>query len=264
VTAVVELRRAARRLAAARWPTLAAVLSLALGLGAGTTVFSAVDAVVLRPFAFENQDQLVLIGTAEPSPRGELSYPDIEDWQRRSTTLTSLAAIGSLNWSLSLTGSGEPVTVGIRAVGGRFFSTLGDRPALGRTIGPADDLLTASRVIVLADGFWRRQFGGDPTVVGRTIVLDRTPVEVVGVMPPGFRFPVEVDAWVPLVPALADAGRNSHVDLLHARQVRFLFAVGRLAPGATATTAAADLSAQLSLADAAFGQAPTRRGLVTR
>ena len=179
------------------------ILVLALGLGANAMLFSVADAVLFRPFPFTAADRLVIAGENLIAPRSEITYRDFVAWREQVRTFEDMAAMGSSNWSWRLRTGGESVNVRYRVVGGQFFDLLGARPLLGRMLRPGDDQRGSPRAVVLSHGFWQRQFGGDRSVVERTIVLGDTPFTVVGVMPPAFRYPVGVDVWTPLVPELA-------------------------------------------------------------
>jgi putative ABC transport system permease protein len=207
-TAASELRQAVRRLR--RRPGLAggAVLTLAVAIGASTAVFSVVDAVLLRPLPFPEPDRLAFL-----TREGDVSIPDGEDWRASSRAFEDVALF-LRRWNLDLTGSGDPERVFAAVVEARYFRILPMAPLVGRAIRPADDAPGAVPVAVLAEPFWKRRFGGDPRVVGHTVVLSGRPTLVVGVMPAQYDFlGDEVDLWAPVattVPwALAERGTNN-------------------------------------------------------
>ncbi len=206
-----------------------AILTLALGIGAASTIFSVVDAVVIAPMPFEDPDRLVSI--EEVNPEGSdfsASDPNYLDFRDRNQSLVSLAAFRLDR--LSLTGAGEPRLVRAGAVTHSLFPTLGVGPALGRSFRPDEDQPGApAKVVVLSFDLWQRAFGGDSAVVGRTIQLKGQEFLVIGVMPAGFRF-LNAEAWLPLAPN-PSADRDDH----------WLSMIGRLRPGATAERAQADL-----------------------
>jgi putative ABC transport system permease protein len=188
-----ELLLAARTLR--RSPTFAAVsiVALALGLGANATLFSVADAVLLRPLPFVHADQMVIAGESLIEPRSEITYRDFESWRSGATTFDGMAAIGSTNWSWRLRTATDQVEVRYRVVSGDLFDLLGSHALLGRALHADDDRRGAKRVVVLSHGFWRSRFGGDADIVGRSVTLNDTSFDVVGVMPLDFRFPSGVD-----------------------------------------------------------------------
>jgi predicted permease len=228
---VQDLRYALR--SARRQPLLFAVATtvLALGIAASTAVFSVVDAVLLRPLPFREPDRLVLVWERSPevgAPFMEVSYPNYLDWQAQSGAFEVLALMATVNWGFILAGE-EPVEVPGRVVSGNFFDLLGSRALLGRALTPSDDRPESARVVVLSQGLWQRQFGGDPRLVGRTLVISGTPMTVIGVMPPDFRYPPQAELWTPMVPTVPEAVAN--------RGLSWAVALGRLARGATAKEA---------------------------
>src|SRR5262245_12050860 len=176
--------------------TFVTVLTLALGIGATTAIFSVVNAVLLRPLPYRAPDRLALVFNA----RGQ----DFLRWRDQSKAFESMAAF-NFN-TTDLTGSGEPERLAVASVSTDLFATLGVAPALGRAFTPADDTEGGPLVVVLSDSFWRRRFGSDPQVIGRALTIEGldwpyTPQRgtVIGIMPPGFRFLGEVDLWMPLI-----------------------------------------------------------------
>jgi predicted permease len=180
--------------------TTVVVLTLAIGIGGTTAIFGAVNAVLLRPLPYPHPDQLVrLYKTAiDDADRvgGTVSPPDFVDWRRDNRSFTEMAA--SITGSLALTGLGAAEQVPSGFVTGGFFAVMGIRPALGRSIGTADDPMGSRDVVVLGDKIWKRRFGANAGVVGQQIALDGTSYEVIGVMPEGFEYPLRAELWVPL------------------------------------------------------------------
>lgn len=239
--------------------TIAAVLAFALGIGATTTVFSAVSAVLLKPLPFHDPDRLVVVwqdrsGTGG-SAREVISPGLFLDWSTRATAVSSIAAIRG--WFPNFTGrtgsvADEPERLTGAAVSGKYFDTLGVRPALGRTLGPDDDRPGTTTRVVIGHRLWQRRFAGDPRLIGQTVQLDGQAVEVVGVMPASFQGAViDADIWSALRIDPANAPRG----------MIFLRTVARLAPGvspAQAQLAFDTLQTQIQQEDAELEGARAR------
>jgi len=238
--AVLPLRSAVRALWTRLQLSLVAVTLLALGIGANTTLFALADAVIFRPFAFADQDRLIIGGGLQAAQRTEIAYPDFLDWRARTRSFDDLAAMGSSNWTATLQ-AGEPVAVEYRAVSGNFFDVLGARAALGRALRPSDDGRGVALAIVLSHGFWERQFGGDPRAIGRSVRFGRRLYTIVGVMPPAFTYPGRPDAWVAIVPAVERFPVPGEPDFVDDRDVSVLLPVGRLKPGVPIEAAQSDV-----------------------
>jgi putative ABC transport system permease protein len=181
--------------------TVVAVLILTFGIGVTTTIFSVVDAVLLRPLPYIDSDRLVVIWQSDRTrnqPFIEISYPAFREWRERTRLFESIAAMPSVNFEMALTGRGEPVAIEGRAVTADFFSLLGTEAALGRVLLPQDDEIGAPSVAVLSNGLWRERFNSDPELVGKSMVLDGRPFTIVGVMPERFRYPRGARFWIPL------------------------------------------------------------------
>ena len=219
---------------------LAALLTLALGIGATSAIFTVVKAVLLTPLPYAQADTRVLVWSRWISfDKTWLSDLELLDYRRLSKTLTSVA--GWTTGQQNLTGGGEPERVTVGFVTANTFAVLGATPLLGRAITPAEDVPNAAPVAMLSYGLWQSRYGADPAVVGRRIQLDDQPAEVVGVMPEGFRLPTDFteDAadpttlWRALQLDEANAERGSHS----------YYAAAVLAPGATAASASNELRA---------------------
>ena len=230
-----DVRIGVRLLAKRPGATLAGALTLALGIGANTAIFSVVHAVVLRPLPYEAPDRLVRIW--EVTPRGIddnlVSSGNYLDWRDQAS---SFEAIGAHGWpfGMALTGTGEPVRIEAVRLAPAALRALGTRPLVGRAFTDADVEQESAAVALLSHGFWQQQFEGDPAVAGRTIHLDDVPYTVVGVMPPEFDFTTPAVAlWLPL--ALDEADRSE-------RRSHTYGVVARLAPGTTRQAAQAELS----------------------
>jgi len=219
----------------------AAVLILALAIGAASGVFSGVYAVLLRPLPLSTPDRLVVFWGTDPAHGeevGELSYRDFQELQGGSRSLSGMAAIGTALWTMVMDGRGEPARLPFVAVSASFFDVLGARPMLGRTFRAEDDVANAARVIVLSHDTWLRRFAKDPNVVGSTATLDHRLYTIVGVMPRDFDFPHGAEFWTPVVPVLSGSSTQADEDPLN---VGHLFVVGRLRDGVTVQAATQEL-----------------------
>ena len=214
--------------------TIAVVLTLALGIGANTAIFSIVDQLLLRPLPYPEGENLVMVYEARTSnAHNSVSPATWLDWQRDNRTLEGVAAWAAGRFAI-LTGSGEPARLNVQAVSSEFFSVLRVAPIFGRTINEADDRPTAPDVAVISHHLWQTRFGGDRNLVGRFIQLDDTPTQVVGVMPPQFRFVYhDNDVWVPL-----KLDRNAP---WRERGGRFINVIARVKAGTDLATASADM-----------------------
>jgi putative ABC transport system permease protein len=234
--------------------TLVALLILTLGIGANTAMFTVVNSVLMRPLPFPQSDQLVRVWTARSEgAHGTFSMPDFQDWAERTTTLSDLGLYSTLPSDLILQNEGPAEEVKTAHVSAGFFEALGVPARLGRTLLPEEEY-GQNRVVVLSHNSWIRRFGSDPAIVGRTLTLKNEGYEVVGVMPEGFGFPdpdVEMWTFLTVIPAESTP--------LHLRQVRFLDAVGRLAPGATVERATEDLGSIATSLSTEYGD--TNEGL---
>jgi putative ABC transport system permease protein len=230
-----DLRYAARTLR--QHPGFAAtiVLTLGVGIAVNTTVFTLVNAAVLRPMPFVDHDRVVRLGivnTSTGSVAG-LSYAEFQDWQAATATFEQIGA--SADRGVSLSGDDRPAVSAAGAyVSWNTFPLLGVQPAAGRVFTEAEDRVGAPPVVVLGDEIWRTRYGADPSVVGRTVRVAGVPSTVIGVMPAGFGFPDNERLWLPLA-ALPDAERTS-------RSARFLDVYGRLRPDVTIQQATAELA----------------------
>jgi putative ABC transport system permease protein len=230
-----DLRYGARMLKKNPGFTLIAVFMIALGLGANTAIFSVVNAILLRPLPFKDQERVVMVwnkgAAAAGGDRTPLAVSDLLDWRAQSHSFDGIAAFNYA--SFNVTGGEVPermLGVGVTA---NFFAVLGVEAALGRTFHPNEDRPGAGLVVLLSDGYWRSHFGADPQVVGRALTLDGDSYTIVGVMPPGLKFPHrEVKMW---------AARQ--VETPTRRGPYFLNGVARLKPGITVQQAVADTRA---------------------
>ena len=190
-----DLRYSGRMLLKHPGFTLVAVLTLSLGIGANTAIFSIVNAVLLRPFPYQAPEQLVTLG--EFTPRGSVSYPNFVDWRAQNTLFESVSAVRA-NESYNFTGAGEPERLQGRLVSAGFFSLLGTKPVLGRDFVAEDDRAGANPAVVLSYPFWSRRFGNDPGVIGKQIALNNLSYTVVGVTPQNFQYGLDADVSIPI------------------------------------------------------------------
>jgi putative ABC transport system permease protein len=212
--------------------TVVAVLTLTLGIGANTTIFSLVNSVLLRPLPFQDPERLVDLRETEVAPGDyPLSGPDYLDWQAQNHTLE---AVSLYSWRqiMSASGTGEPEPASVVPTQENFFEVVGVRPLLGRGFAPGEDAAGKNHVAVLSYGFWQRRFGGSPQAVGKAIELNDEAYTVVGVMPRWFNFPWAPDLWTPLDMTLKELGQRGD----HSWS-----AVGRMKPGLTLAQARAEL-----------------------
>ncbi len=230
-----DLHHAVRALAKHPGYLVTALLTLALGIGFSTATFSVIDAVLLRAEPYRDPSQLVVFRerSLPQFPEFSVSPGHYLLWRDYNTAFADIAAYGASNVSID-TGDGSPERVRADRVTANLFPLLGVNPILGRGFGNADDKEGAPPVVLLSYGAWQRRLGADRAAIGRTIRLDRHPVTVVGVMPPGFTFPwVETEMWVPMSFTAQERTRyGSH----------YLAAIGRLKPGATLKSASADMA----------------------
>jgi putative ABC transport system permease protein len=228
-----DLRYGARMLLKYPGFALIAVITLALGIGANTVIFSVINGVLLSSLPYPNPEQLAMVwcdNKRQGIPDDITSYPNFVDWRDRNKTFQGMAGVTS--GRTNLTGTGEPEEISDANVSINFFQLMGVNPVLGRVFTAEEEQTGRDRVVVLSYSLWQRRFGGDREILSRTISLSDQPYVVVGIMPPGFQFPEKTEIWAPLAP---DEGM---------RQARFGFflpVVGRLKPGVTRAQAQADL-----------------------
>lgn len=221
--------------------TLVAVATLALGVGANTAIFSIVNAVLLRPLPFRDPSRLVKVRFSDPGlglSDVPSSIPEFEDLKNRSGVFEDVSGVGG--GSVNLTGGTQPERLDFIAAHPGYFSLLGATPQMGRLFGPQDFALGFAPVAVISDALWRREFGADPNIVGRTLRLDNDAYSVIGVLPPNFRHPQagrDVEVFL-------TAGFSGDPAPKPARSTRVLPAIiGRLKPGITLQQAQARLTA---------------------
>jgi predicted permease len=233
-----DMRYGARMLLKNPGFTLAAILTLALGIGANTTIFSVINSLLLKPIPLPEPDRLGLVWEVQsknPSNWNLVSAPNYLDWQRQNDVFAGMAIFDSGGKGYDLSGGGEPERVSGVRVSTNFFDVLGVKPQLGRTFLPEEETPGKHQVVVLSDGIWRSRYNADPALVGKTIKLDGETVTVIGVMPPEFQFQFWSGTrklWVPIHYTEGDKGRGSHS----------FVCLGRLKPGVTMEQASARMN----------------------
>lgn len=238
-----DIRYAFRMLLKRPGFTVIVVLTLALGIGANTTIFSALDAVLLNPLPYKDADRLVVMWETnkhlgpEMWDRNEVAIGNFLDWRSRNQSFDQIGAL--FDTAMNLTGVGEPQRVQSCVVTTNFFQVLGVQPMLGRSFLPEEEKPGAPFSVILSHDLWQRQFGADPNVINKTLTLNAHQVAVVGVMPPGFelQFPTSkhVEMWVPFIIDVADPD-------YHDRSQNFLYTVARLKPGVSQDQAQAEMN----------------------
>ncbi len=235
-TLLQDIRYALRMLL--KYPAFTAVVivTLALGIGANTALFSVVNGVLLSPLPYPHSNQLVAVYEKNAGmDRAPISYLNFLDWQRATRTFSSLAIYRHEDYNL--TGRGQPERVNGLMVSASFFPTLGVHPALGRDFRSEDDRIGAAPVVMLSDGFWHSHFGASPKIVGSSIDLNGTDYTVTGILPSEFSFyGIQRDIYVPV-------GQWNDPSFLDRRVDVSSHAVGRLKPGVTLAQARADMDA---------------------
>lgn len=242
-----DVRYAARSLRRSPGFTLVAVLTLALGIGASTAMFSVLNGVLLRELPVRDQDRLVVLWTAAPTRASDhlpVFQGELSDFRERTRTFASVAGVAFQGAGENvLKDGGRPLSAMGTWATGNFFSTLGVTPVYGRTLLPSDDVPGAAPVMVIGYGFWRRHFGGDPAAVGHVLERNGTSYTVVGVLPRGFEFPQGAEFWVPVHAAFPqEAQKRSSGYVIYDL-------VGRLRTGASAAEAREDYEAFLRAGD---------------
>ena len=208
--------------------TLLAIVTLALGIGANTAIFSVVNAVLLRSLPYVNANELVTVFMTsrgdEPESRIPFAPAAFLNLKANSKSFSDVAALSNKGWPVNLTNAGEPERLQGFQVSSNLFSLLGINPQSGRTFSPEEDRQGSNHVVVLSNDFWQRRFGSDRTVVGQTLTLNGEGYTVIGVMPPDFRFYAKTDVWTTLAfdPKEANESHSNYLEL-----------IARLKPGVT-------------------------------
>jgi putative ABC transport system permease protein len=226
-----DIHYAFRRLFKAPGFALVALVTLALGVGANSAIFSVVNGVLLKPLPYPESDRLVGVYHSWEGARQPMSGPNFTDVARLSKSLENAAAVSRSR--LILTGEGEPLRIDVATVSASLFNVLRVRPSLGRTFNADENTPGKTHVVVLSNGLWKQRFGSDPGVIGRRIQLDGESTEIIGVMPAEFSFPADRQAWVPLV--------YDESFVTKSRGAWYLSVVARVMPGVTPEQSAAEI-----------------------
>ncbi len=222
--------------------TLTALMVMALSICATVAIFSAVNAIILRPLPYQNSERLVTVwGTQPKVPKVPTSPAEFLDWETQTTTFDAMAAYSGQ--SFNLTGTGEPERIEGAVVSPGFFKVLEMQPLLGRAFSESDEQGSGNRLALVSEGLWRRRFGGDNSIIGSRLLLNDESFEVVGVMPQDFQFPEKVDLWVGPKQRVPEPPVRLPGNILEMRNVRYLGTVARLKPGVKLPQAQADMSA---------------------
>ena len=253
-TLMQDVRYAVRMLAKTPGFSAIAILTLALGIGANTALFSVVNGVLLNPLAYPHSSQLVAIYESTPSfDRAPIAYPNFLDWQRDAQTFSSMAMYRNEDYNFTGTEQGERLS-GLMISAG-FFSTLGVKPVLGRDLRATDDQVGAGPVVILGGGFWKRRFGASPDIVGKSVVLNGASYTVVGVIPASFTFyGNDRDVYTPIGQWSDPSFRDRRIDMS-------AHAVGRLKPGVALAQAKADMDGIARNLAAAYPEADKSVGI---
>jgi predicted permease len=253
-TILQDLRFALRMLAKSPGFTAIAILTLALGIGANTALFSVVNGVLLDPLPYPHPSQLVAVyGTTPGVSRGPITYLNFLDWQRENQTFSSMAMYR--NEDYNFTGKGEGQRISGFMISADFFTTLGVNPVLGRAFRPSDDQVGAAPVVILGGGFWSRTFGSSPDVIGKSIVLDGVSYTIIGVIPSSFTFYGQTrDVYTPIGQWNDPSFRDRRIDMS-------AHAVGRLEPAVTLPQAQADMAGVARNLAAAYPEADKDVGI---
>src|SRR5579862_3770688 len=235
ITLLQDLRYGFRMLAKGPGFTAVAVLTLALGIGANTSIFSVVNAVLLRPLPFRDSSRLMVLNEAnDRQPQVSVSYPNYFDWRKQNHVFEEMASFQQRDFNLA--GGSEPENIGGAAVSSNILKTLGVKPLLGRDFLPDEDKKGAEPVVLLSYSLWQTRLGGEPGAVGKTITLDGKPFTIIGVLPPKFILYEEAKVFTPIGVWMDEnmMDRGSHDDTTE---------IGRLKPGTTPSQARADMDA---------------------
>jgi putative ABC transport system permease protein len=226
-----DLRQAMRALRRVPSLTVVSILTVALGVGAGTSLFSVVKAVLLNPLPYPQPDRLAWISEWSDGFPRSVAYPNYRDWSTQNRTFS---AMGAFETDVVNTGGDLPRRASVAEITPGFFETLGVQPKLGRTLSPDEQVAGAPLRVILGYGLWQSAYGGDPKIIGRTLHITGYPVTVIGVMPPGFSFPPRAELWASAI-AVGNATPS--------RTAHNFRVIGRLLPGVSFAQAQSDVGA---------------------
>src|SRR5688572_18201100 len=234
-----DFRYAVRSLSRARGFTIAVILTLGLGIGANTAIFSVVRGVLLKPLPHKEGERLVYLRHSVNGPGGEsinFSVPEILDFRNSAKSLTGIAEYSAMTYTLQ--GDNDAVRINVGLVTGNYFDVMGLSPVLGRVTNASDDGTGVPPVMVLTHEYWMKRFGGDPSIVGKTVKLDGRPVAVIGVVQPAPSFPNRMDAIMNMV----ISEHHTSAMMVQGRTHRMTEMIARLAPGATVEQARSEIA----------------------
>ena len=255
-TSLQDIRYGARMLRKNPGFTVVAVLTLALGIGANTAIFSVVNATLLQPLPFSEPDRIVWI---REKNHGAVAPANFLDWRRQNHVFSDISAY--VSWGANLAAQGHSWRATRATCSEDLFRLLGVRPQLGRDFLPSDENAGHTPVAVISHTVWRENFGGDPSAIGGSLAIDGRQFTIIGVMPAGFRFPGDSDLWttpereVPEVPV--DIG-----DVTQNRGIRYLAVIGRLAPGVTLERARGEMDTIADRLATQYHEGPRERGVI--
>jgi putative ABC transport system permease protein len=213
-TLLQDLRYALRMLLKHKGFTAIAIIALALGIGANTSIFSLVNGVLLRPLAFPDAERIVYFEGKNPAAgittESNISFLDFTDWSQQTDLFKNTAAYWTGTANLGADGA-EPERVPRAGVTTGFFSVLGVQPAIGRSFVAEDDHPYPQTVAIISHGLWKRRFGSDPNIIGKEVQMSARPMTIIGVMPPGFEYPEQTQVWVTSAVNLSDEPRDNRV-----------------------------------------------------
>jgi putative ABC transport system permease protein len=252
-TFLQDIRYALRMLAKSPGFTATAILTLALGIGANTALFSVVNGVLLNPLPFSQPDQLIAVYAKTATvEEGSISYPNFVDWHKDASSFSSFAAFRQENYNL--TGAGTPERLHAHQISAEFFTMLGIKPILGRDIRPEEDRAGANPVVLISDGLWKRKFGSSPEVLGKSLALNGKPHTIVGVFIGHLPIFSPTDIYVPL-------GLWTDRSFLDRRFSMGLNAIARVKPGVSIQQAGADMDSIAQNLAAAYPDADKGMGI---
>lgn len=250
----LSLKQAFRSLLANRLYTVIVITMLTLGISGTTAIFSAVNSILLRPLPFSNGDRIVFLWLSKPArgiEESPLSIPDMVDFRDQSTTLEGVA--GMFDHTLNVAFADQPEQLTATQISSNLLDLLGTKPFLGRSFLPEEEVRGRHLVVMFSYQVWQRHFGGNPNIINQSINVNGVPRQIVGIMPPGFKFPErDTDVWTPLVP---------HPDDLESRHNRWVTVVGLTKPGVTLERAQTDAS---TIASRLAQQYPENHGSLIR
>ena len=253
-----DVRYGLRQLRRSPGFTAIAVLTLALGIGANTAIFSVVNATLLQPLPFSDPDRIVWV---REKNHGSVAPANYLDWRRQNHVFSEISAY--ISWGTNLVAQGQPRRVTRTTCSADFLSLLGVRPTLGRDFLPTDERAGHAPLVILSHSLWQETFGGDPNAVGGSVTIDSRRFTIIGIMPAGFRYPGDSDVWttpereVPEPPI--DIG-----DVTQNRGIHYLTVIGRLAPGVTLDRARAEMDTIADRLAAQYQRGPRERGVIVQ